>query len=105
MLAARRQRQPVAGRLVAIPGQIGNAVVGQIGADVEGVTHIATVIRRGPTRLTSIVAGDTFAGPREPGGTAMAAQDELVEHTTAAAVAEKAKLVKHFSRFDILFFL
>ena len=35
----------------------------------------------------------------------MAVNDELVEHTTAAAVAEKAKLVKHFNRFDILFFL
>ena len=35
----------------------------------------------------------------------MAASEEFVEHTTAAAVAEKAKLVKHFSRFDIMFFL
>ena len=35
----------------------------------------------------------------------MAVNEEMVEHTTAAAVAEKAKLVKHFSRFDILFFL
>ena len=31
--------------------------------------------------------------------------EQLVEHTTAAAVAEKAKLKKHFSRFDMLFFL
>jgi amino acid transporter len=31
--------------------------------------------------------------------------EEAVEHTTAAAMSEKAKLVKHFSRFDMLFFL
>src|SRR3954468_21340625 len=31
--------------------------------------------------------------------------DEFVEHTTEAALAEKAKLQKHFSRFDIFFFL
>src|ERR1700743_2740469 len=30
---------------------------------------------------------------------------EFVEHTTAAAVEEKAKLQKHFGRFDMLFFL
>src|SRR6266496_4521129 len=33
------------------------------------------------------------------------APDEFVEHTTAAAVEEKAKLQKHFGRFDMLFFL
>jgi amino acid transporter len=32
-------------------------------------------------------------------------QDELVEHTTQAALEEKAKLQKHFGRFDIFFFL
>jgi amino acid transporter len=31
--------------------------------------------------------------------------DELVEHTTQAALEEKAKLQKHFGRFDIFFFL
>jgi amino acid transporter len=31
--------------------------------------------------------------------------DEFVEHTTAAALEEKAKLQKHFGRFDMLFFL
>src|SRR3954462_9941398 len=31
--------------------------------------------------------------------------EELVEHTTVAAVEEKAKLQKHFGRFDIFFFL
>lgn len=31
--------------------------------------------------------------------------DQLVEHTTQAAVEEKAKLQKHFGRFDIFFFL
>ena len=31
--------------------------------------------------------------------------DELVEHTTEAALEEKAKLQKHFGRFDIFFFL
>jgi glutamate:GABA antiporter len=31
--------------------------------------------------------------------------DEFVEHTTAAALEEKAKLRKHFGRFDMLFFL
>jgi amino acid transporter len=31
--------------------------------------------------------------------------DEFVEHSTAAAVEEKAKLQKHFGRFDMLFFL
>src|SRR3979409_2703348 len=31
--------------------------------------------------------------------------DELVEVTTQAAVEEKAKLQKHFGRFDIFFFL
>src|SRR6478752_2369030 len=33
------------------------------------------------------------------------ASDEFVEHTTAAALEEKAKLKKHFGRFDMLFFL
>jgi amino acid transporter len=33
------------------------------------------------------------------------AADEFVEHTTAAALEEKAKLKKHFGRFDMLFFL
>ena len=33
------------------------------------------------------------------------ADDEFVEHTTAAALEEKAKLQKHFGRFDMLFFL
>jgi amino acid transporter len=32
-------------------------------------------------------------------------QDELIDHTTAAALEEKAKLQKHFGRFDIFFFL
>src|SRR3954470_16470713 len=31
--------------------------------------------------------------------------DEFVEHTTAAALEEKAKLKKHFGRFSMLFFL
>ena len=31
--------------------------------------------------------------------------DELVDHTTQAAIEEKAKLQKHFGRFDIFFFL
>ncbi len=35
----------------------------------------------------------------------MAASEQFVEHTTAAALEEKAKLQKHFSRFDIYFFL
>src|SRR6476619_1818234 len=36
----------------------------------------------------------------------MAATDEeLVEHTTTAALEEKSKLKKHFGRFDMLFFL
>src|SRR4051794_11811876 len=34
-----------------------------------------------------------------------AADEEFVEHTTTAAVEEKAKLQKHFGRFDMLFFL
>src|SRR3954471_4571581 len=33
------------------------------------------------------------------------AHDELVESTTTAALEEKAKLKKHFGRFDMLFFL
>jgi amino acid transporter len=33
------------------------------------------------------------------------AHDEFVEHTTVAALEEKAKLKKHFGRFDMLFFL
>ena len=32
-------------------------------------------------------------------------ESDLVEHTTAAALEEKAKLRKHFGRFDIFFFL
>ncbi len=32
-------------------------------------------------------------------------QDELIEQTTTAALEEKAKLKKHFGRFDMLFFL
>jgi amino acid transporter len=35
----------------------------------------------------------------------MATAEEFIDHTTAAAMAEKAKLQKHFSRFDIYFFL
>ena len=35
----------------------------------------------------------------------LAASDQFVEHTTSAALEEKAKLQKHFSRFDIYFFL
>ena len=31
--------------------------------------------------------------------------DELVEHTTQAALEEKAKLQKHFGRFDIFFLI
>ena len=31
--------------------------------------------------------------------------DHLVENTTQAAVEDKAKLQKHFGRFDIFFFL
>src|SRR5690242_16059500 len=43
---------------------------------------------------------------RRTKGRAMAVvSDEFVEHTTAAAVEEKAKLQKHFGRFDIFFFL
>jgi amino acid transporter len=35
----------------------------------------------------------------------VAIEDELVEHTTVAALEEKAKLKKHFGRFDMFFFL
>ena len=35
----------------------------------------------------------------------MASSDQFVEQTTSAAAEEKAKLQKHFSRFDIYFFL
>ena len=35
----------------------------------------------------------------------MAASDQFVEQTTSAALEEKAKLQKHFNRFDIYFFL
>ena len=35
----------------------------------------------------------------------MAASDQFIERTTSAALEEKAKLQKHFSRFDIYFFL
>ena len=34
-----------------------------------------------------------------------ARSDELVDRTTKAALEEKAKLQKHFGRFDIFFFL
>jgi amino acid transporter len=37
--------------------------------------------------------------------TRVAVDEELVEHTTAAALEEKAKLQKHFGRFDMFFFL
>ena len=33
------------------------------------------------------------------------ASDDLIDHTTAAALAEKRKLRKSFTRFDIFFFL
>src|SRR6201986_620319 len=36
---------------------------------------------------------------------AISGDPELVDFTTAAAVEEKAKLQKHFGRFDMLFFL
>src|SRR3954470_6807239 len=35
----------------------------------------------------------------------MAIDEQLIEHTTAAALEEKAKLRKHFGRFDMFFFL
>ena len=35
----------------------------------------------------------------------MATSEQFVETTTAAALEEKAKLQKHFNRFDIYFFL
>ena len=35
----------------------------------------------------------------------MAANDQYIDHTTAAALEERAKLRKHFNRFDIYFFL
>ncbi len=34
-----------------------------------------------------------------------AVQDQFIDHTTSAALEEKAKLQKHFTRFDIYFFL
>jgi amino acid transporter len=37
--------------------------------------------------------------------TTAAMPSDLIEHTTAAALEEKAKLRKHFGRFDIFFFL
>jgi amino acid transporter len=37
--------------------------------------------------------------------TTFEAADEFVDHTTAAALEEKAKLKKHFGRFDMFFFL
>src|ERR1700759_594183 len=37
--------------------------------------------------------------------TTISGDPELVDFTTAAAVEEKAKLQKHFGRFDMLFFL
>ena len=37
--------------------------------------------------------------------TAIPRDDQLVEHTTTAALEEKAKLQKHFGRFDMFFFL
>jgi glutamate:GABA antiporter len=37
--------------------------------------------------------------------TRVAVDEEFVEHTTAAALEEKAKLQKHFGRFDMFFFL
>ena len=36
---------------------------------------------------------------------AITSSDEFVDHTTAMALEEKAKLQKHFTRFDIYFFL
>src|SRR3954447_11655450 len=36
---------------------------------------------------------------------AITSTDELVDHSTAMAVEERAKLRKHFTRFDIYFFL
>jgi hypothetical protein len=35
----------------------------------------------------------------------MATSDAAVEHTTSAALEEKAKLQRHFGRFDMFFFL
>jgi hypothetical protein len=45
------------------------------------------------------------AGTTTPVGARKAVLDVPVEHTTAAALEEKAKLRKHFGRFDIFFFL
>src|SRR5437879_5638582 len=40
-----------------------------------------------------------------PPMTTIDAADELFDRTTAAALEERAKLKKHFGRFDIFFFL
>ena len=43
--------------------------------------------------------------PRGIRVSAITSTDELVDHTTAMALEERAKLRKHFTRFDIYFFL
>src|SRR4029079_13314998 len=47
----------------------------------------------------------TVPSPRRAEDRHMAATDEFVDRSTTAAVEEKAKLQKHFGRFDIFFFL
>ena len=45
--------------------------------------------------------------PRSDEGSCMAVAlpDQMIDHTTVLALREKAKLQKHFRRFDLLFFL
>src|SRR3954454_5630704 len=55
--------------------------------------------------LTPCAPSVTMARPFPPKEVRMATTGAPVEYTTAAAAEEKAKLQKHFSRFDIYFFL
>src|SRR5437588_2506256 len=63
-------------------------------------TDVSAVIDNGPA------AAPSFPPRREETTMATHAHpDEFVEQTTAAAIEEKAKLQKHFGRFDMFFFL
>jgi hypothetical protein len=69
--------------------------------NVVGIIYTRGRLRSGPCSAWITWSSRPEGEPWRP----TARADELVDHTTKAALEEKAKLQKHFGRFDIFFFL
>ena len=72
-------------------------------AALRPVVQLRPTGQRSGRRTGPAAAGSRPVGSRNDQG--RPPDDELVDHTTAAALEEKAKLQKHFGRFDMFFFL